>query len=76
MAAKRVFNLSSGDTPGKPKNKIPTHQPHSRKSLFQSEEVKQAEPARQEKSIPWSEKETKALVQYVCLFWKDAWKNK
>ncbi|CAB3990641.1 Transposon Tf2-6 poly [Paramuricea clavata] len=76
MAAKRVFNLSPGDMPGKPKNKVPTHQPHSRKSLFQSEEVKQAEPARQEKPIPWSEKETKALVQYVCLFWKDAWKNK
>jgi hypothetical protein len=37
-------------------NPNPTHQPHSRKNLFQSEEIKHAERARQEKPIPWSEK--------------------
>ena len=75
MAMERVINLSTGDTPEKPKDKKPVCQPNSRRTLFSTEE-KCSKNTKQEKPIPWSEKETKALVQYVCLFWKDAWNNK
>ncbi len=76
MAAKRVkrpFNFPVGDSPGKPKNKIPAcPQPSSRKSLFSQEEST----GLNKKPIPWSDNETTSLVQYICLYWKDAWTNK
>ena len=71
---KRVFNLSTSDT-RKPKDKKPVCQPNSRRTLFSTGE-KCSKNIKQEKPIPWSEQETKALVQYVCLFWKDAWSDK
>ena len=61
MAMKRVFNLSTGDTPEKPKDKKPVCQPNSRRALFSTEE-KCSKNTKQEKPIPWSEQETKALV--------------
>ncbi|CAB3991294.1 Hypothetical predicted protein [Paramuricea clavata] len=75
MASKRGFQLSTGDTPGKPKRKLPSFEGKSRKSLFSDK--KQAEECKKSsKPLPWSREETSMLVQYVCLFWKDAWNDK
>lgn len=75
MASKRGFQLSTGDSPGKPKTKLPSFGGKSRKSLFSDK--KQAEECKKSsKPLPWSREETSMLVQYVCLFWKDAWNDK
>lgn len=67
MAAKRVkrpFNFPVGDSPGKPKNKIPAcPQPSSRKSLFSQEEST----GLSKKPIPWSDNEPLLSNIYVYI---------
>jgi hypothetical protein len=77
MAAKRPCAVE-GNTPGKPTSKRPV-EGKSRRSLFNNEtqciddENKVSFACKTEN---WTRKETSALVQYICLFWKDAWNNK
>ena len=71
MAAKRPI-VVEGNTPGKPENKRPSTEGSSRKSLFQVGNVLKKASGKRE----WSEAETSALVQYICLFWDDAGCNK
>ena len=77
MATKRTFSFLLGDSPGKPKVKIPASleaqaESSSRKSLFTSEQSV----CFSKKPVPWSDQETECLVQYICLYRKDAWTNK
>lgn len=77
MAAKRPC-IVEGNTPGKPTCKRPV-QGKSRRNLFDSEtetfgNIKQNEPSAGK--CDWTLKEKSALVQYICLFWKDAWNDK
>ena len=71
MAAKRPI-VVGGSTPGKPESKRPSTEGTSRKTLFQEGNVSIKPPGRRE----WSDKETSALVQYICLFWEDAASDK
>ena len=66
MASKRPFSFPVGDSPGKPKTKIPAcpearTESSSRKSLFTSEQSV----CLSKKPVPWSGEETKCLVRYV-----------
>lgn len=72
MAAKRPI-VVEGNTPGKPDNKRPPPEGKSRKSLFHDENIpsKKFSSARE-----WSAEETSSLVQYICLFSEDAWRDK
>jgi hypothetical protein len=77
MAAKRPI-VVEGNTPGKPSNKRQI-EGKSRRSLFDENK----EESRDVKNVPfatkpenWTRNETSSLVQYICLYWKDAWKNK
>ena len=73
MANKRPFDFLAGDSPGKPKTKIPVCcNPKSRKSLFSPKDST----VLSKKPSPWSDAETRSLVQYICSYWKDAWTNK
>ena len=69
MATKR-FVVVEGNTPGKPACKR-TVAGASRRSLFHTEPEK-----RSCKGNDWTEKEESALVQYLCLFWEDAYTNR
>jgi hypothetical protein len=70
MGSKRT-HVPTGDTPGKPKQKISNQykESSSRKSLFGGSEGGTSAPS-------WNTKETSALVQYICLYWEDAHTNK
>ena len=67
---------SNGNTPGKSKPKLSRSpsQPTSRNSLFNNIGETIEKPCN--KKVPWTEQETKTLVQYICLYAEDAWKNK
>lgn len=67
MAAKRPI-VVEGNTPGKPETKRQSTSGTSRKSLFQGNNGSNKSSGTRE----WSEAETSALVQYICLFWDDA----
>ena len=67
MAAKRPI-VVEGNTPGKPETKRPPSEGTSKKCLFQGEVQFKKSSGKRE----WSEEETSALVQYICLFWDDA----
>lgn len=64
MATKRS-NVLTGDTPGKPDAKQPSdvYEFSSCRSFFCEKNSN--------KSSPWTEEETSALVQYVSLYWED-----
>ena len=71
MAAKRPF-VPEGNTPGKTASKRPSTQGTSRKSLFQeSDRIKSASGIQK-----WTDEETIALVQYICLYSENAWTDK
>ena len=79
MAAKRS-NVLEGNTPGKPTNKRQVEE-KSRRSLFSNETETTANILNNasfaiKKSENWSREETSTLVQYICLYWKDAWSDK
>ena len=77
MTSKRPFDFPVGDSPGKPKTKISAcHRPSSGKSLFSASDEVSSAPKKAGKPAPWSLKETGALVQYICLYWRDSWDNK
>ena len=67
MASKRQ-HISTGDTPGKPREKLP-NQCHglTSRSLFSSSTGTEIN-----KNAKWSAEETSALVQYICLYWEGA----
>ena len=72
MATKKTFSFPVGDSPEKPKAKIPAcpeaqAESSSRKSLFTSEQSV----CLSKNPVPWSDQETECLFQY----WKDAWTN-
>ena len=71
MAAKRPI-VVEGNTPGKPENKKQSTEGCSKGSLFQERNI----PAKASGRKEWTEAETSALVQYICLFWNDAGFNK
>ena len=75
MTSKRRFELSSGDSPGKPKPKVALYEHTSKKSLFQ-QSTESSLQCKKERPVPWTKQETSTLVQYICLYWKDAWSNK
>jgi hypothetical protein len=52
-----------GNTPGKPENKRVATKGTLRKSLF-------SEKPKSSGHREWSEEETSALVQYICLYWE------
>jgi hypothetical protein len=70
MASKRM-HLPQGDTPGKPINKRNSNEeaPSSRESLFGET------PSAPKQRLQWTSEETSALVQYICLYWDDAYTN-
>ena len=72
MAAKRP-SVVEGNTPGKPSCKQNV-QGTSRRTLFGSEE----DLSKKERVTvdQWTEKEESALVQYIFLFWENAFTNK
>ena len=71
MAAKRPIVVED-NTPGKPENKRPSTQGTSRKSLFSENQTgTNKSSAKQE----WSKAEISAIVQFICLFWEEAWKD-
>ena len=72
MAAKRPVVVED-NTPGKPGNKRPSTQGTSRNTLFQEHQndIKKSSDKRE-----WSEVETSAVLQYICLFWEEAWIDK
>ena len=71
MAAKRPI-VPEGNTPGKTASKRPSTQGTSRKSLFQeSDRIKSASGIQK-----WTDEETIALVQYICLYSENAWTDK
>ena len=77
MAAKRP-SVVEGNTPGKPTNKRPV-EGKSRRSLF-TDDTESVEDVKNvsfstKKPQNWTRKETTTLVQYICLFWKEAWNN-
>ena len=77
MAAKRPI-VVEGNTPGKPTNKRQV-EGKSRRSLFSNEtettaNINNASFAKKPEN--WSREETSTLVQYICLYWKDAWSDK
>ena len=76
MAAKRP-SVVEGNTPGKPTNKRPV-EGKSRRSLFSNEKAAVANINNSfgKKPESWSHQETSTLVQYMCLFWKDAGSDK
>ena len=76
MAAKRPI-VVEGNTPGKPSNKRQVDG-RSRRSLFEDnkEDIKDDKNESFRKPENWTRKETSALVQYKCLYWKNAWSNK
>lgn len=76
IASKRPCGPPTGNTPGKsqPKLSRSPSQPTSRKSLFNNIGETIEKPCN--KKVPWTEQETKTLVQYICLYAEDAWKNK
>jgi len=67
MAAKRPI-VVEGNTLEKPKINILLTKASSRKSLFQDGNILKKSSGKRE----WSEDETSALDQYICLFWGDA----
>lgn len=75
MASKRRFELSTGDSPGKSKPKLASYEGSSRKSLFK-ETAETSVHCKKERPVPWTKQETSMLVQYNCLYWKDAWNDK
>lgn len=77
MAAKRPC-VVEGNTSGKPTSKRPV-EGKSRRSLFNNETQCAEDETKVSftcKTENWTHKETSALVQYICLFWKDAWNNR
>ncbi len=74
MAAKRSV-VVEGNTPGKPTCKRSVAGT-SRRSLFHSEPELIVQEKGNSKGNDWTEKEESALVQYICLFWEDAYTNK
>ena len=58
-----------GNTPGKPENKRVATKGTLRKSLF-------SEKPKSSGHREWSEEETSALVQYICLYWEDAYSDR
>ena len=57
MATKRRFELSTGDSPGKPKPKLALREGSSRKSLFQT--ISQSSvSSRNKKPVSWTKQET------------------
>lgn len=75
MTSKRRFELSTGDSPGKPKPKVASYECSSRKSLFKKNTESSLQ-FKKERPVPWTKQETRILVQYICLHWKDAWNDK
>ena len=73
MAAKRP-PVVEGNMPGKPSCKRNV-QGTSRRTLFGSEGnvFRKAQVTSVDK---WTEQEVSALVQYICLFWENAYTNK
>ena len=69
MAAKRP-SVVEGNTPGKPSCKR-TVKGTSRKSLFGSED----DEIRKACASGWTEKEESCLIQYICLFWSNAYSD-
>ena len=57
-----------GDMPGKPESKRQMTKGRSWKSLFQERNI----PRKSSGIKEWTDAETSALVQYICLFWDDA----
>ena len=68
MASKRPIAVE-GNMPGKPENKQVATKGTSRKSLF-------SEKPKSSGHREWSEEETSALVQYICLYWEDAYSDR
>jgi hypothetical protein len=58
-----------GNTPGRHENKRVATKVTSRKSLF-------SEKSKSSGHREWSEEETSALVQYICLYWEDAYSDR
>ena len=73
MASKRPI-VVGGNTPGKPASKCST-EGMSRKSLFQ-EGNEGNEPKKSSGKREWNDAETSALVQFICLFWDNAFSDK
>ena len=71
MAAKRP-SVVEVNTPGKPSSKRNV-QGTSRRTLFGSEDLSKKERVTVDQ---WTEKEESALVQYICLFWENAFTNR
>ena len=68
--------VPEGITSGKSKPKLHIVPPSgARKSLFTK--ISDAKPNQQPVQIcSWTNEEIKALVQYICLYWPHAWKDK
>ena len=69
MATKREYVIE-GNTPGKPTSKRHSCE-KSRRSLFN--DVQESESC---SKSDWTAKEESVLVQYICLFWRDAYNDK
>lgn len=68
--------VPEGDTPGKPKPKSrSTSTDGARKKLFCKIPVDKAN-GRPANRSSWTNEEIKALVQYICLYWPQAWNDK
>ena len=62
-----------GNTPGKPEPKLrSTSTNRAKKTLFGNVKASTESGSRSS----WSNDEVKALVQYICLYWPQAWTNK
>lgn len=73
MAAKRP-SVVEGNTPGKPSCKRIV-KGTSRRSLFGSNEDELKDAMPKARVSGWTEKEESCLVQYICLFWSNAYSN-
>ena len=73
MATKRSV-VVEGNTPGKPACKQTVAGTSRSQNLKKGEHT---EPEKMScKGSDWTEKEESALVQYLCLFWEDAYTNR
>ena len=72
MTSKRRFELSTCDSPGKPTPKVASYECSSRKSLFK-QSAESSLQFKKERPVPWTKQD---LVQYICLYWKDALNDK
>ena len=67
-----------GNTPGKPEPKLrSTSTNRAKKTLFGNDKASSTESSTESGSrSSWSNGEIKALVQYICLYWPQAWTDK